>query len=421
MSIGIRLKPLLTYTAVLLMSSCVAAGPGKRSFVPKNPKRGLERTSDVQVALVIGNNDYQYSRLRNPVNDATDMAKILEQTGFEVILKTNASQKQMDEAINHFKNRLLSTQGIGLFFFAGHGTQVNGENYLLPIDNERIQDETDLEYHAVPVSKILTKMEQADAALNVIILDACRDNPFRSLRKGRTLRRGLARIQPPGGSIIAYATDSGDVASDNSISGRNGLFTSHLLQAFKTAHRTHQRLDDMFMQVSNAVLQESDGKQQPWYLASLREPYCLGGCQSTPVQPASGQPQVVHSAQKPRQRSQVDVIRSVYIDVDNDSTEIANLLKRRLRKKGIEVVYQLGGKVAKVEIRSQVRNEDMFGQKLSYLTTEITVTEAGKTIFDERYQVSGSSSVDYRSALKNASKALIEVLTDNGFFDEVFK
>jgi hypothetical protein len=229
-----------------------------------------------KVALVIGNNKYEFSPLSNPVNDATDVAQVLSGMGFEVILKTNLKQRGMNEAIAEFTRRLSQSRGIGLFYFAGHGAQIKGQNYLLPIDNSQIRDATDLEYSAVYAEKVLKKMENAKTRLNIIILDACRDNPFES--QGRSLRRGLARMQPPLGSIIAYATAAGNTASDSGVSGKNGLFTQHLLKGLKNAAKKHQRIDDMFMQISNGVLQESKGKQEPWYLASFRAPFCFGGC-----------------------------------------------------------------------------------------------------------------------------------------------
>ena len=222
-------------------------------------------------ALVIGNNNYEYSQLRNPVNDATDIAQLLSKIGFTVTLKTNLNQKSMDKVIRQFAKG-LNEQGAGLFYFAGHGAQVNGQNYLLPIDNEKIQEEEDLKYNAVSASRILERMGKTKTTLNIIILDACRNNPYRGVPRGL---RGLSSMQSSG-SIIAFATASGKSASDSSKSGRNGLFTSHLLKALKNAHNNHQRIDDMLMQVQNAVSNESNNKQVPWYMASLSSPFCLG-------------------------------------------------------------------------------------------------------------------------------------------------
>jgi hypothetical protein len=288
-------------------------------------------SSNPQLALVIGNSQYDYSPLANPMNDATDMARVLEQIGFEVILKTDLNQRALDDAIDDFGRRLLNRQGVGLFYFAGHGAQVNGQNYLLPVDNTRIKDERDLKYHAVDADKILERMEVAQNNVNIMVLDACRDNPYQGSKRGGT-QRGLAYMQSPSGSIIAFATDKGKTAADTSMGGRNGLFTKHLLDVLKTAPQQHQRIDDMFMQVRNAVIQESGGTQEPWYSASLKEPFCFGGCQTgttvavpTPLPPTPPEQDIsvsetttpVQPAPMPSPSSQESTPPSHYRFIDN--------------------------------------------------------------------------------------------------------
>jgi len=266
------MKQILTFFTLLLLIG--AAQP--------QTKRGLERDVSLGQALVIGNDQYQHSPLRNPVNDANDMARVLSEIGFDVTLKTNLNQQAMDEAIDEFGGRLSASQGVGLFYFAGHGARVEGENYLLPIDNNKIREDSDLKYRAVSVAQVWEKIEKKKTRLNIIILDACRNNPYRGMR---SLNRGLARMVPvndENGSIIMFATAAGKTASDLSRNGRNGLFTSHLLSALKTAHQTHQRIDDMFVQVRNAVKEESGGEQEPWYSVSWRKQFCFGGCQTSP-------------------------------------------------------------------------------------------------------------------------------------------
>ena len=171
---------------------------------------------------------------------------------------------------------MSQNQGVGLFFYSGHGARVGGNNYLIPTDNDRIVTPEDLEYYAIDANKVLTTMRKAKNHVNIIILDACRDNPY--LGAGKSMERGLARMVSPKGSIIAFATSEGKTASDISDNGRNGLFTSHLIKALKTANQTHQRIDDLFMAVSDAVTTESRGKQEPWQQDSLKRPFCFGGC-----------------------------------------------------------------------------------------------------------------------------------------------
>jgi uncharacterized caspase-like protein len=238
------MKQILTcFCLVLLISGCEAATTKsilQRTLSPY-PQRGTvirpEPTTTFSrqpLALVIGNERYEYNPLNNPMNDATDMAHLLKEIGFETTLKTNLNQRAMDDAIRDFGERLSKSRGLGLFYYAGHGAQVKGQNYLIPIDNNRIQYETDLEQHAVYADEILMRMEDAKTTLNIIILDACRNNPYRG---ERSLRRGLARMQSSSdssGSIIAFATSAGRTASDYSKNGRNGLFTFYLLKNLKT-------------------------------------------------------------------------------------------------------------------------------------------------------------------------------------------
>jgi len=229
--------------------------------------------SDKLVALVIGNKNYEYSRLANTLNDATDVANLLKEIGFQVILKKNLSQRDMDDALREFGEVLSDTQGVGLFYYAGHGARVDGQNYLVPVDNKKIQQEDDLKYYAVHAHKVLETMKKARDNFNIVILDACRNNPFKG---ERSMQRGLVGMSSVG-SIIAFATDQGKTASDN-LGERNGLYTKHLLKELKKAVREHTRVDDMFTNVRNAVLQDSDGKQQPWILDSLGGIFCFGGC-----------------------------------------------------------------------------------------------------------------------------------------------
>ncbi|OAD22296.1 peptidase C14 caspase catalytic subunit p20, partial [Candidatus Thiomargarita nelsonii] len=232
------------------------------------------------LALVIGNEKYEHNSLINPVNDAKAMRALLKKMGFEVTLKTNLNQRAMNEAIDDFGKQLLKSRGIGLFFFAGHGAQIDGQNYLLPINNKMIQYQDDLEKkNILYADQILKLMEKAKTTLNIIILDACRDNPYRTRERGEK-KEGLKYMQAPLGSIIAFATAPGETTPDISKSGNNGLYTSHLLVALEKAYQTHQRIDDMFMAISRAVSEETKGRQAPWYSFSLREPFCFNGCEN---------------------------------------------------------------------------------------------------------------------------------------------
>ena len=285
------MKKILIYLipiALLFISGCQEINT--RSSTSPNPvqsRKGLYVTpankpttavsTKTQIALVIGNGNYEYKPLTNTINDAEDMARVLKKIGFQVTLKTNLKQSEMKKAIRQFSQRLSQRQAVGLFYFSGHGAQVNGKNYLLPIDNKEIQDQYDLESSAVHADQLIKRMEAA-SKLNIIILDACRDNPYRSV--GKSIGRGLARMEGVSGSFIAFATSVGTTASDVGANKRNGLFTGHLIKALNRAVQTHPRIEDLFIEVTKAVTAESGGGQEPWTNSSLKGKYCFGGCLS---------------------------------------------------------------------------------------------------------------------------------------------
>jgi hypothetical protein len=213
-----------------------------------------------RVALVIGNGAYQASPLKNPVHDARDMAGTLKRLGFDVTLLTDAGQRDMEEAVHTFGTR-LGTGVAGLFYYAGHGMQVRGDNYLIPVDAD-VRSESDIRYEAVNAGRVLGKMQDAGNGVNIVILDACRNNPF--ARSFRSDSRGLARMDAPAGSIVAFATAPGSVAADGH--GDNGLYTHHLLRHIETQGLT---INDVLMRTRIDVAKESEGQQVPWESSSL--------------------------------------------------------------------------------------------------------------------------------------------------------
>jgi hypothetical protein len=219
--------------------------------------------NEKRYALIIGNSSYPSAPLKNPVNDATDMAAELKKLGFEVMVYTNAKQKEMLEHIRNFGAKLTANKGVGLFFFAGHGIQMKGENYLIPVDAS-IEKEQDIEYESVNLGRLMGEMDAAKNELNIIILDACRNNPFaRSFRSGSG--NGLAvPSSTPMGTYIAFATDPNNVASDGT--GRNGLYTQELLKALSIPGL---KIEDVFKKVRQSVYKESNEKQKPWDNSSI--------------------------------------------------------------------------------------------------------------------------------------------------------
>jgi uncharacterized caspase-like protein len=213
-----------------------------------------------KVALVIGNGAYAEAPLKNPTNDARAIAATLRRQGFEVLLKENATKAQMNEIVADFGEK-LGEGDTALFFFAGHGMQVQGKNYLIPTD-ARITSEQRVRLETLDVEAVLDQMAAARARVSMVILDACRNNPFE--RRFRSVGGGLAQINAPEGTMIAYATSPGKVAADGE--GTNGLYTQELLKALA---QPGLKVEDVFKQVRIGVTRASNGAQVPWEASSL--------------------------------------------------------------------------------------------------------------------------------------------------------
>jgi hypothetical protein len=216
---------------------------------------------DRRVALVIGNGAYKDAPLSNPLNDATAIAAILEELGFEVVTELDADRRTMARAISAFGERLRTARA-GLFYYAGHGLQSQGRNYLVPV-GAMIQSEVDFEFEAVDANRVLRQMEQARAGMNIVILDACRNNPFRSIFRS-TAEDGLTSMSAPRGSLIAYATSPHNVALDGD--GRHSPYTANLL---KNLIIPGLSIEDVFKRVREGVLTETHGRQVTWESSSL--------------------------------------------------------------------------------------------------------------------------------------------------------
>jgi WD40 repeat protein len=235
------------------------------STAPKEVKASHQFNK--RLALVIGNGNYtQAGKLNNTINDANSMASVLKELGFEVLQANDANYEQMKNAIYTFGDRIQDVN-VSIFYYAGHGLEVDGTNYLVPVD-ANIQSALDVKLKAIPLTGIIRTMEFTnDEGLNMLILDACRNNPFPTGK--RSSGSGLAQIQPPSGTLIAYATDPGSVASDGDLS--NGLYTGELVKQL----RVSQRIEDIFMNTRNSVEKISTGKQRPWEEARLKGVFYL--------------------------------------------------------------------------------------------------------------------------------------------------
>jgi len=218
---------------------------------------GIAAAQESRTALVIGNGAYSFSPLTNPLNDASDVAEALKGAGFDVTLIKDAGVEQMREAVVAFGEKLTRNGGVGLFYYAGHGVQVEGENYLLAI-SDGLDSPDDLDTKAITAAEVVDVMTAAKNGLNIVILDACRDNP---LTGGVN---GLSRIDSSASLFVSYSTSPGSVALDGS--GRNSPYTKHLTQSIGTPNLN---LEETFKRTLKGVYQETEGQQTPWLSSSF--------------------------------------------------------------------------------------------------------------------------------------------------------
>lgn len=226
--------------------------------------------AEKRVALVIGNSAYvEATALANPVNDASEMATALTKAGFKVALGVDLDKRSFDRTIREF-SRLVTDADVAVLFYAGHGLQVGGRNYLIPVD-AKLESERDLDFEAIPLDFLLRQMElDREGRTNIVFLDACRDNPLaRNLARSMGTRsasigKGLAQVQTGIGTFISYSTQPGNVALDGD--GRNSPYTSALVKALAEPGRS---LTATMIEVRKDVLSTTKGRQVPWDHSSL--------------------------------------------------------------------------------------------------------------------------------------------------------
>jgi formylglycine-generating enzyme required for sulfatase activity len=255
-----------------LVLAFAAAGPlvwssGGRSHAQQQGNRQLTqasaRTSQRPLALVIGNGAYQNANpLQHHPNDAKTIADALREVSFEVTLGVNKAQREMKQMMREFAQRLRTQSGVGLFYYAGHSAQSKGHNYLIPVAAE-IQSEADLEDAAVDIDYVLNLMDEAQNSLNIVILDAGRNNPFG--RSFRSAQDGLAQFKAPTGTLIAYATAPDSIAADGS--GANSPYTEELMKQMRVPGVL---IKTMFRRVAEQVSSRTGGRQEPWFSANVK-------------------------------------------------------------------------------------------------------------------------------------------------------
>jgi uncharacterized protein (TIGR02145 family) len=213
----------------------------------------FSQNEEKRIALIIGNSNYENAPLKNPVNDANLMANTLLELGFTIIKVEDANRMQMAQSIADFWSK-LGTYNVALFFYAGHGIQVNGINYLIPVD-ATLNTSDMISFEAISVNDVVAKFELYPRNTNIVILDACRNNPFRSWARGNEY--GFKAMNPGSGTLIAFATSEGATASDGT--GDNGLFTENLVKHLKKPIPIETIFKNTRIDVQNA----SNGNQSP--------------------------------------------------------------------------------------------------------------------------------------------------------------
>lgn len=250
--------------------------------------------SDDRYALVIGNSQYHHAaKLKNPLNDSSDVAEALTSLDFDVLLIQNATKLDIETASKQFLSNLAQSGGTGLLYYAGHGIQLNGDNYIVPIETNA-ESSISIKEQSYNVALLLDGLRNIDTATNIIILDACRDNPFigngdikpQSESKGRALIKkklpkidtGLSKLDAPPNTLIAFSTAPGRIALDGV--GRNSPYTSQLIQVI---NRKGLTMDQTFRQIRSDVVKQTNGQQVPWESSSLINDFYFNPRSSLPM------------------------------------------------------------------------------------------------------------------------------------------
>jgi tol-pal system protein YbgF len=229
----------------------------------------IAQPKENRVALVMGNSAYTSAPLKNPTNDAKDMAAKLKGMGFTVVERNNLTAKQIGSTLREFRSK-LTPGSVALVYYAGHGLQIKGENYFPTVDAE-ITGEEDVPNQSLAMRQIMDVLEEAKTRLNLVFLDACRNNPYQ--RSFRSSSDGLSRVNAPSGTLISFATRPGSVAADGT--GRNGLYTGALLEAMDSRG---DQIEQVLKRVVTRVKAGSNNQQEPWTEGSIDGEFCFGSC-----------------------------------------------------------------------------------------------------------------------------------------------
>lgn len=295
----------------VLLLACVAV-------VATAPAVSSQNVRESRVALIIGNASYKDSPLRNPGNDAQAMADKLQALGFKVILRQNIEQRQIGSAIADFRNAIIPG-GVALFYYAGHGVQVRGENFLPAVDAS-IQTQDDVPNQSINLNQVLAAMEEGKSHVNLVFLDACRNNPY--TRGFRSTATGLAQVNAPSGTLIHFATRPGSVAFDGNLDDRNGLYTTQLLKAID---QPGLAVEQVMKHAASGVKLASNGRQEPWMEGNLDGDFYFRPRQSNAEQVQTLLQQSTTAFAAKRHSDVVDLSREILVIDPRETTALANM------------------------------------------------------------------------------------------------
>lgn len=308
-------------------------------------------SSEKRVALVVGNGRYAHlGKLENSVNDAADIARVLKKIGFEVIHVQDSNRQGFFSAMKQFRQS-IQQGGVSLFYYAGHGIQSNGVNYLMPID-AGADDEVTVRNSGVPLDEVLGLMSEARSGLKIVYLDACRNDPPQLKRSTRSSARGLTEVPKAQGTIIEFSTNPGNVALDGKAGDRNSPYTAALL---KYIERPGLQIEQLGKLVRAEVMGATNGKQEPWTSSSITNDFFF-------VAPKDGQQQII-VASVPRAPEPALAARSASSDSSSDLPDSVKQTLDDMARKTLERKFpQATRPVSKVDLdKSQVMEQRFRG------------------------------------------------------------
>lgn len=345
-----------------------------------------------KLALVIGNSAYKGALpLANPANDAADMCAALRALDFQVICKTDvANKREFKNAIYEFTGR-INSQTVALFFYAGHGLQMDGINYLLPT-GATLRTKSDIEDETVQINYLMLEMEGRRAALNIFLLDACRNDPFTSPIRGYVPQTGLAsQLYMPNNSILAMSTGPGQFALDGT--GRNSTFTRNLLKHLPTPR---QSVEDMLKNASRGISEEARRlgyQQQPQITTSYSERYCLTGCTDQPASDAllTSKTQEVDSlqrmiAQSKAKQAELDEQRHSLLKTQEELDKLRQSVDSKQNSAGAQKKAEADALNADIEL-ARAKGQELDAIKASLLKKQEELNQLRKALATQQANV----------------------------------